>query len=205
MCVTDRSRHSDQGLGFTGWPTPGTSARYGIGTVCIGLWERSLCSNWRNHKLCHAHSAATLESLFDSMRWQETAAEYFLSGDVQGSTEAISVTHSIRSRASKDRSGDHPHPGSGPSFSRMSSLWRRLQTLSFRITNVKPKTKLPQPLSGRRCGRSNSIASFYNPLLTSERLPWIVCSHPETCRIGTFGHAEVRQLFELTKGTVASG
>ncbi|HXL25201.1 MAG TPA: translation initiation factor IF-2 [Chthoniobacterales bacterium] len=150
----------------------------------------------RNQKLAMPQRA-TLESLFDSMGDGKKQLQIILKGDVQGSVEAIGTA--LNQIESKKIDLEIIHAGVGP----ISESDVLLATASNAvIIGFNVKTENQAASAAKREGVQIKLYSIIYELIDQIKEAMVGLLDPEL-RESVVGHAEVRQVFELTKGTVA--
>jgi translation initiation factor IF-2 len=183
-------------LGFTGLPNAGDE-------LLVMESERSARSlseerllELRNQKLAMPRRA-TLESLFDSLSDGKKQLQLILKCDVQGSSEAIAA--SLGQIESKKIDLEIIHSGVGP-ISESDVLLASASNAVIVGFNV--KTENQAAAAAKREGIQIKLYSIIYELLDQIKEAMVGMLDPEI-REAITGHAEVRQVFSLTKGTVA--
>jgi translation initiation factor IF-2 len=140
---------------------------------------------------------ATLESLFDSMGDGRKSLQLILKCDVQGSAEAI--TESLNHIESKKIDLEMIHVGVGP-ISESDVLLATASNAVIVGFNVKVENQAAS--AAKREGIQIKLYSIIYELIDQVKEAMAGLLDPEI-RESVVGHAEVRQIFELSKGTVA--
>jgi translation initiation factor IF-2 len=183
-------------LGFTGLPNAGDE-------LLVMESERSARSlseerllELRSQKLAMPQRA-TLESLFDKLGDGKKQLQLILKCDVQGSSEAIAA--SLGQIESKKIDLEIIHSGVGP-ISESDVLLASASNAVIVGFNV--KTENQAAAAAKREGIQIKLYSIIYELLDQIKEAMVGMLDPEI-REAITGHAEVRQVFSLTKGTVA--
>jgi translation initiation factor IF-2 len=183
-------------LGFTGLPNAGDELLVMESERSARTLGEERLLELRNHKLAMPQRA-TLESLFDSMGDGKKQLQIILKCDVQGSTEAISAA--LNQIESKKIDLEIIHAGVGP----ISESDVLLATASDAvIIGFNVKTENQAASAAKREGVQIKLYSIIYELIDQVKEAMVGLLDPEL-RESVVGHAEVRQVFELTKGTVA--
>jgi translation initiation factor IF-2 len=160
------------------------------------LGEERLVGN-RTDKLS-APKRATLENLFANLAAdQKPTLQAVLKTDVQGSLEAI--VSSLQNIPQKKISLDIIHAGVGPITDSDVLLASASNAI---IIGFNTKTENSAALAAKREGIQIKLYSIIYELLDQVREAMSGMLEPEL-RESVIGHAEVRQVFDLTKGKVA--
>ena len=183
-------------LGFTGLPNAGDE-------LLVTESERSARSlseerlvELRNHKLAMPQRA-TLESLFDSLGDGKKQLQMILKCDVQGSSEAIAA--SLGQIESKKIDLEIIHAGVGPITESDVLLASASNAV---IVGFNVKTENQAAAAAKREGIQIKLYSIIYELIDQIKEAMVGMLDPEI-REAVTGHAEVRQVFSLSKGTVA--
>jgi translation initiation factor IF-2 len=183
-------------LGFAGLPNAGDE-------LLVMESERSARSlseerllELRSQKLAMPQRA-TLESLFDKLGDGKKQLQLILKCDVQGSSEAIAA--SLGQIESKKIDLEIIHSGVGP-ISESDVLLASASNAVIVGFNV--KTENQAAAAAKREGIQIKLYSIIYELLDQIKEAMVGMLDPEI-REAIAGHAEVRQVFSLTKGTVA--
>lgn len=183
-------------LGFTGLPNAGDELLVMESERSARTLGEERLLELRNHKLAMPQRA-TLESLFDSMGDGKKQLQIILKCDVQGSTEAISAA--LNQIESKKIDLEIIHSGVGP----ISESDVLLATASNAvIIGFNVKTENQAASAAKREGVQIKLYSIIYELIDQVKEAMVGMLDPEL-RESVVGHAEVRQVFELSKGTVA--
>jgi translation initiation factor IF-2 len=183
-------------LGFTGLPNAGDELLVMESERSARTLGEERLLELRSHKLAMPQRA-TLESLFDSMGDGKKQLQIILKCDVQGSTEAISAA--LNQIESKKIDLEIIHAGVGP----ISESDVLLATASDAvIIGFNVKTENQAASAAKREGVQIKLYSIIYELIDQVKEAMVGLLDPEL-RESVVGHAEVRQVFELTKGTVA--
>ena len=183
-------------LGFTGLPNAGDELLVMESERSARTLGEERLLELRNHKLAMPQRA-TLESLFDSMGDGKKQLQIILKCDVQGSAEAISTA--LNQIESKKIDLEIIHAGVGP----ISESDVLLATASNAvIIGFNVKTENQAASAAKREGVQIKLYSIIYELIDQIKEAMVGLLDPEL-RESVVGHAEVRQVFELSKGTVA--
>jgi translation initiation factor IF-2 len=183
-------------LGFTGLPNAGDELLVMESERSARTLGEERLLELRNQKLAMPQRA-TLESLFDSMGDGKKQLQIILKGDVQGSVEAISTA--LNQIESKKIDLEIIHAGVGP----ISESDVLLATASNAvIIGFNVKTENQAASAAKREGVQIKLYSIIYELIDQIKEAMVGLLDPEL-RESVVGHAEVRQVFELSKGTVA--
>jgi translation initiation factor IF-2 len=183
-------------LGFTGLPNAGDELLVMESERSARTLGEERLLELRSQKLAMPQRA-TLESLFDSMGDGKKQLQIILKGDVQGSVEAISTA--LNQIESKKIDLEIIHAGVGP----ISESDVLLATASNAvIIGFNVKTENQAASAAKREGVQIKLYSIIYELIDQIKEAMVGLLDPEL-RESVVGHAEVRQVFELTKGTVA--
>jgi translation initiation factor IF-2 len=183
-------------LGFTGLPNAGDELLVMESERSARTLGEERLLELRNQKLAMPQRA-TLESLFDSMGDGKKQLQIILKCDVQGSAEAIGTA--LNQIESKKIDLEIIHAGVGP----ISESDVLLATASNAvIIGFNVKTENQAASAAKREGVQIKLYSIIYELIDQIKEAMVGLLDPEL-RESVVGHAEVRQVFELTKGTVA--
>jgi translation initiation factor IF-2 len=183
-------------LGFTGLPNAGDELLVMESERSARTLGEERLLELRNQKLAMPQRA-TLESLFDSMGDGKKQLQIILKCDVQGSVEAISAA--LNQIESKKIDLEIIHAGVGP----ISESDVLLATASNAvIIGFNVKTENQAASAAKREGVQIKLYSIIYELIDQVKEAMVGLLDPEL-RESVVGHAEVRQIFELSKGTVA--
>jgi translation initiation factor IF-2 len=183
-------------LGFTGLPNAGDELTIMEGEKAVRTLSEERLADLRNTKLAMPQRA-TLESLFDSMGDGRKALLLILKCDVQGSAEAL--TASLNQIESKKIDLELIHVGVGP-ISESDVLLATASNAVIVGFNVKVENQAAS--AAKREGIQIKLYSIIYELIDQVKEAMVGLLDPEV-RESIVGHAEVRQIFELSKGTVA--
>jgi translation initiation factor IF-2 len=183
-------------LGFTGLPNAGDELLVMESERSARTLGEERLLELRSQKLAMPQRA-TLESLFDSMGDGKKQLQIILKCDVQGSAEAISTA--LNQIESKKIDLEIIHAGVGP----ISESDVLLATASNAvIIGFNVKTENQAASAAKREGVQIKLYSIIYELIDQVKEAMVGMLDPEL-RESVVGHAEVRQVFELSKGTVA--
>jgi translation initiation factor IF-2 len=183
-------------LGFTGLPNAGDELLVMESERSARTLGEERLLELRNQKLAMPQRA-TLESLFDSMGDGKKQLQIILKCDVQGSAEAISTA--LNQIESKKIDLEIIHAAVGP----ISESDVLLATASNAvIIGFNVKTENQAAAAAKREGIQIKLYSIIYELIDQVKEAMVGLLDPEL-RESVVGHAEVRQVFQLTKGTVA--
>jgi translation initiation factor IF-2 len=183
-------------LGFTGLPNAGDELLVMESERSARTLGEERLLELRSQKLAMPQRA-TLESLFDSMGDGKKQLQIILKCDVQGSAEAI--TAALNQIESKKIDLEIIHAGVGP----ISESDVLLATASNAvIIGFNVKTENQAASAAKREGVQIKLYSIIYELIDQVKEAMVGMLDPEL-RESVVGHAEVRQVFELSKGTVA--
>jgi translation initiation factor IF-2 len=183
-------------LGFTGLPNAGDELLVMESERSARTLGEERLLELRNQKLAMPQRA-TLESLFDTMGDGKKQLQIILKCDVQGSAEAISAA--LNQIESKKIDLEIIHAGVGP----ISESDVLLATASNAvIIGFNVKTENQAAAAAKREGIQIKLYSIIYELIDQVKEAMVGLLDPEL-RESVVGHAEVRQVFELSKGTVA--
>jgi len=183
-------------LGFTGLPNAGDELLVMESERSARTLGEERLLELRNHKLAMPQRA-TLESLFDSMGDGKKQLQIILKCDVQGSAEAIGTA--LNQIESKKIDLEIIHAGVGP----ISESDVLLATASNAvIIGFNVKTENQAASAAKREGVQIKLYSIIYELIDQVKEAMVGLLDPEL-RESVVGHAEVRQVFELSKSTVA--
>jgi translation initiation factor IF-2 len=183
-------------LGFTGLPNAGDELTVMESEKSVRTLSEERLADLRNQKLAMPQRA-TLESLFDSMGDGRKVLLLILKCDVQGSAEALSA--SLNQIESKKIDLELIHVGVGP-ISESDVLLATASNAVIVGFNVKVENQAAS--AAKREGIQIKLYSIIYELIDQVKEAMVGMLDPEV-RESIVGHAEVRQVFELSKGTVA--
>jgi translation initiation factor IF-2 len=183
-------------LGFTGLPNAGDELLVMESEKSARTLGEERLIEFRNEKLSMPQRA-TLESLFDTIGGGRKNLQIILKCDVQGSAEAI--TASLGQIESKKIDLDIIHTGVGP-ISESDVLLATASNAVIVGFNVKVENQASA--AAKRENVQIKLYSIIYELIDQVKEAMVGLLDPEL-RESVIGHAEVRQVFELTKGTVA--
>jgi translation initiation factor IF-2 len=183
-------------LGFTGLPNAGDELTAMESEKSVKTLSEERLADLRNQKLAMPQRA-TLESLFDSMGDGRKSLLLILKCDVQGSAEALAA--SLNQIESKKIDLEIIHLGVGP-ISESDVLLATASNAVIVGFNVKVENQAAS--AAKREGVQIKLYSIIYELLDQVKEAMVGMLDPEI-RESVVGHAEVRQVFELSKGTVA--
>ncbi|MGA8657793.1 MAG: translation initiation factor IF-2 [Chthoniobacterales bacterium] len=183
-------------LGFTGLPNAGDELLEMESERSARTLSEERLIEQRSQKLAMPQRA-TLESLFDTMGDGKKQLQIILKCDVQGSAEAISAA--LNQIESKKISLEIIHAGVGP----ISESDVLLATASNAvIIGFNVKTENQAAAAAKREGVQIKLYSIIYELIDQVKEAMAGLLDPEV-RETAIGHAEVKQIFELSRGTVA--
>ena len=183
-------------LGFTGLPNAGDELTVMDSEKSVRTLSEERLTDLRSQKLAMPQRA-TLESLFDSMEGGRKELQIILKCDVQGSAEAL--TASLNQIESKKIDLDLIHVGVGP-ITESDVLLATASNAVIVGFNVKVENQAAS--AAKREGIQIKLYSIIYELLDQMKEAMVGMLDPEV-RESVVGHAEIRQVFELSKGTVA--
>jgi translation initiation factor IF-2 len=183
-------------LGFTGLPNAGDELTVMESEKSVRTLSEERLADLRSQKLAMPQRA-TLESLFDSMGDGRKVLLLILKCDVQGSAEALSA--SLNQIESKKIDLELIHVGVGP-ISESDVLLATASNAVIVGFNVKVENQAAS--AAKREGIQIKLYSIIYELIDQVKEAMVGMLDPEV-RESIVGHAEVRQVFELSKGTVA--
>jgi translation initiation factor IF-2 len=183
-------------LGFTGLPNAGDELTAMDSEKSVRTLSEERLADLRNQKLAMPQRA-TLESLFDSMGDGQKSLLLILKCDVQGSAEALA--QSLNQIESKKIDLELIHIGVGP-ITESDVLLATASNAVIVGFNVKVENQAAS--AAKREGVQIKLYSIIYELLDQVKEAMVGMLDPEV-RESVVGHAEVRQVFELSKGTVA--
>lgn len=183
-------------LGFTGLPNAGDELTAMESEKSVRTLSEERLADLRNQKLAMPQRA-TLESLFDSMGDGHKTLRLILKCDVQGSAEAL--TASLTQIESKKIDLELIHVGVGP-ITESDVLLATASNAVIVGFNVKVENQAAS--AAKREGVQIKLFSIIYELIDQVKEAMVGMLDPEV-RESVIGHAEVRQVFELSKGTVA--
>ena len=183
-------------LGFTGLPNAGDELLEMESERSARTLGEERLMELRSQKLAMPQRA-TLESLFDAIGNGRKQLQIILKSDVQGSAEAISA--SLNQIESKKINLEIIHAGVGP----ISESDVLLATASNAvIIGFNVKTENQAAAAAKREGVQIKLYSIIYELIDQVKEAMVGLLDPEV-RETIIGHAEVKQVFELSRGTVA--
>ena len=183
-------------LGFTGLPNAGDELLEMESERSARTLGEERLMELRSQKLAMPQRA-TLESLFDAIGNGRKQLQIILKSDVQGSAEAISA--SLNQIESKKINLEIIHAGVGP----ISESDVLLATASNAvIIGFNVKTENQAAAAAKREGVQIKLYSIIYELIDQVKEAMVGMLDPEV-RETIIGHAEVKQVFELSRGTVA--
>jgi translation initiation factor IF-2 len=183
-------------LGFTGLPNAGDELLEMESERSARTLGEERLMELRTQKLAMPQRA-TLESLFDTIGSGRKELQIILKSDVQGSAEAISA--SLNQIESKKINLEIIHAGVGP----ISESDVLLATASNAvIIGFNVKTENQAAAAAKREGVQIKLYSIIYELIDQVKEAMVGLLDPEV-RETIIGHAEVKQVFELSRGTVA--
>jgi translation initiation factor IF-2 len=183
-------------LGFTGLPNAGDELLVMESERAARALSEERLAEQRTQKLAMPQRA-TLESLFDTLGDGHKVLQLILKCDVQGSAEAISAA--LNQIESKKIDLEIIHTGIGP----ITESDVLLATASNAvIVGFNVKTENQAAAAAKREGIQIKLFSIIYELIDQVKEAMVGMLDPEM-RESVLGHAEVRQVFELSKGTVA--
>lgn len=184
-------------LGLSGLPNAGDDLMVMDSERSARLLSEERLETHRGSKLA-APQRATLENLFANLASdQKPALRIVVKSDVQGSLEAI--VDSLRNLPQKKISLEIIHSAVGP----ISDSDVLLSSASDAIIiGFNTKTENSAALAAKREGVQIKLYSIIYELIDQVREAMSGLLAPEL-REAVIGHAEVRQVFDLTKGKVA--
>lgn len=183
-------------LGFTGLPNAGDELLVMESEKSARALSDERLTELRSQKLSMPQRA-TLESLFDSLDDSRKTLQLILKCDVQGSEEAISAA--LNQIDSKKIDLNLVHTGVGP-ISESDVLLATASNAVIIGFNVKVENQAAA--AAKREGVQIKLFSIIYELVDQVKEAMAGMLDPEI-RESVIGHAEVRQVFELSKGTVA--
>ncbi len=184
-------------LGFSGLPNAGDELLVMASERDTAQLSQERLNEQRMHKLA-APSRPTLENLFDSLaEGRRKVLHIILKGDVQGSTEAI-VT-SLNQIESKKINLNLVHSAVGPISENDVLLAAASGAI---IVGFNVKTESTAAAAAKREGVQIKLYSIIYELIDQVKEAMAGLLDPET-RESVIGHAEVKKVFELSRGLVA--
>jgi len=183
-------------LGFTGLPNAGDELTVMDSEKSVRTLSEERLTDLRSQKLAMPQRA-TLESLFDSMEEGRKELQLILKCDVQGSAEAL--TASLNQIESKKIDLELIHVGVGP-ITESDVLLATASNAVIVGFNVKVENQAAS--AAKREGVQIKLYSIIYELIDQVKEAMVGMLDPEV-RESVVGHAEIRQIFELSKGTVA--
>jgi translation initiation factor IF-2 len=183
-------------LGFTGLPNAGDELTVMESEKSVRTISEERLTDLRSQKLAMPQRA-TLESLFDTLGGGHKTLQLILKCDVQGSAEALAA--SLGQIESKKIDLDLIHVGVGP-ITESDVLLATASNAVIVGFNIKVENQAAS--AAKREGIQIKLYSIIYELLDQIKEAMVGMLDPEI-RESVVGHAEVRQIFELSKGTVA--
>ena len=183
-------------LGFTGLPNAGDELLVMESEKSARALSEERLADLRNQKLAMPQRA-TLESLFDSLGTERKTLMLILKADAQGSVEAL--TASLNQIQSKKIDLEIIHSGVGP-ITESDVLLATASNAVIVGFNVKVESQASA--AAKREGIQIKLYSIIYELIDQVKEAMAGMLEPEL-RESLIGHAEVRQVFQLSKGTVA--
>jgi translation initiation factor IF-2 len=183
-------------LGFTGLPNAGDELTVMDSEKSVRTLSEERLTDLRSQKLAMPQRA-TLESLFDSMEDGRKELQIILKCDAQGSAEAL--TASLNQIESKKIDLELIHVGVGP-ITESDVLLATASNAVIVGFNVKVENQAAS--AAKREGVQIKLYSIIYELIDQVKEAMVGMLDPEV-RESVVGHAEIRQIFELSKGTVA--
>jgi translation initiation factor IF-2 len=183
-------------LGFTGLPNAGDELTVMDSEKSVRTLSEERLTDLRSQKLAMPQRA-TLESLFDSMEEGRKELQIILKCDAQGSAEAL--TASLNQIESKKIDLELIHVGVGP-ITESDVLLATASNAVIVGFNVKVENQAAS--AAKREGVQIKLYSIIYELIDQVKEAMVGMLDPEV-RESVVGHAEIRQIFELSKGTVA--
>jgi translation initiation factor IF-2 len=183
-------------LGFTGLPNAGDELLVMESERSARTLSEERLIEQRSQKLAQPQRA-TLESLFDSLEGGKKHLQIILKADVQGSAEAISA--SLNQIESKKIELEIIHAAVGP-ITESDVLLATASNAVIIGFNVKVENQAAA--AAKREGVQIKLYSIIYELIDQVKEAMAGMLDPEL-RESIVGHAEVRQVFELSKGRVA--
>jgi len=184
-------------LGISGLPNAGDELMVMDSEKSARLLSEERLVGIRTDKLA-APKRATLENLFANLAAdQKPTLQVVIKSDVQGSLEAI--VSSLQNIPQKKITLDVLHAGVGPITDSDVLLSSASNAI---IIGFNTKTENSAALAAKREGVQIKLFSIIYELLDQVRDAMSGMLEPEL-REAVIGHAEVRQVFDLTKGKVA--
>jgi translation initiation factor IF-2 len=183
-------------LGFTGLPNAGDELLIMESERSARVLSDERLIELRSQKLAQPQRA-TLESLFDSLEGGKKHLQVILKCDAQGSAEAIAA--SLNQIESKKIDLEIIHAAVGP-ISESDVLLATASNAVIIGFNVKVENQAAA--TAKREGVQIKLYSIIYELVDQVKEAMAGMLDPEL-RESVVGHAEVRQVFELSKGRVA--
>jgi len=184
-------------IGFSGLPNAGDELLVMENERAATQLSQERLDEQRMNKLA-APARPTLENLFDSLaEGQRKVLNIVLKCDVQGSTEAI--VNSLNQIASKKIDLEIVHAAVGPISENDVLLSAASNAI---IVGFNVKTESTAAAAAKREGVQIKLYSIIYELIDQVKEAMAGLLDPET-RESVIGHAEVKKVFELTKGLVA--
>jgi translation initiation factor IF-2 len=183
-------------LGFTGLPNAGDELTVMESEKSVRTISEERLIDLRSQKLAMPQRA-TLESLFDNTSEGRKTLQLILKCDVQGSAEALAA--SLGQIESKKIELELIHVGVGP-ITESDVLLATASNAVIVGFNIKVENQAAS--AAKREGIQIKLYSIIYELIDQVKEAMVGMLDPEV-RESVVGHAEVRQIFELSKGTVA--
>ncbi len=184
-------------LGFSGLPNAGDELLVMENEKAATQLSQQRIETQRMSKLA-APARPTLENLFDSLaEGQRKVLNIIIKGDVQGSVEAI--VNSLKQIDSKKIDLNILHSAVGPITENDVLLAAASSAI---VVGFNIKTESTAAAAAKREGVQIKLFSIIYELLDQVKEAMAGLLDPET-RESVIGHAEVKKVFELTKGLVA--
>jgi translation initiation factor IF-2 len=183
-------------LGFTGLPNAGDELTVMDAEKSVRIISEERLVDLRTQKLAMPQRA-TLESLFDTMGDGHKTLQLILKCDVQGSAEALAAA--LNQIESKKIDLELIHVGVGP-ISESDVLLATASNAVIIGFNVKVENQAAS--AAKREGIQIKLYSIIYELIDQVKEAMVGMLDPEI-RESVVGHAEVRQVFALSKGVVA--
>ena len=183
-------------LGFTGLPNAGDELTVMDAEKSVRTISEERLLDLRNQKLAMPQRA-TLESLFDTIGDGHKTLQMILKCDVQGSAEALASA--LKQIESKKIDLELIHVGVGP-ISESDVLLATASNAVIIGFNVKVENQAAS--AAKREGIQIKLYSIIYELIDQVKEAMVGMLDPEI-RESVVGHAEIRQVFALSKGVVA--
>jgi translation initiation factor IF-2 len=183
-------------LGFTGLPNAGDELTVMDAERSVKALSEERLADLRNQKLSMPQRA-TLENLFETLGDGHKTLQIILKCDVQGSAEALASA--LNQIESKKIDLEIIHLGVGP-ISESDVLLATASNAVIIGFNVKVENQAAA--AAKQEGIQIKLYSIIYELIDQVKEAMAGLLDPEV-RESVVGHAEVRQVFQLSKGTVA--